>query len=335
MLKFKLLDINLKTFDGAAAAGAGASAGGDGASASSQTADASATTVKADLGRNGSSRRSRNSGELSNVVYGRQPATESSAAESKPTGNTDVSTSSDTLDARRAAFEDLISGEYKDLFTERTQSIIDRRFKETKGYEAKLNSQQPVIDMLMDKYKITDGDISKLTEAIDKDDTYWEEAAEEQGLTVEQYKQVQKLKRENDAFKQAQRAAYDQQQANARINMWAQQARETQAVYPDFNLQAELRNPEFAKMLQNGIPVKQAYEVMHVDDLINGAARVAAKQAEQNTVAKIKSKASRPSENGTSSSSSAIVKNSASQLTKADRKEAIRRAERGEKIYFY
>ena len=331
MSEIKLLDINLRLFDGAAAgAGTGASAGGDSGAGSQGDAG---TTTQADLGKNGSSRRSgKNSGALSNVVYGKQEATGSAAESNK--GNTDVSTSSDTLDARRAAFEELISGEYKDIFTERTQSIIDRRFKETKSYEAKLNSQQPIIDMLMSKYNINDGDMAKLTEAIDKDDAYWEEAAEEAGLTVEQYKQVQKLKRENDAFKQAQRAALNQQQANAKINMWAQQAKETQAVYPDFNLKAELANPEFAKMLQNGIPVQKAYEVMHIDDLVTGAARTAAQKAEQNTVAKIRSKAARPSENGTSSSSSAIVKNDVSKLTKADRAEIARRVAKGENISF-
>ena len=338
MLKIKLLDINLRTFDGGAAAAGGATGDGGGAATSGQ-GDASTTqttTLKADITRqNGSSRRSgRRTGETSNVVYGIQDTASDSAAESTSGSTTDVSTTSDSLEAKRAAFEELISGEYKDMFTERTQKIIDRRFKETKNMEAQLKSQQPVIEALMNKYKIADGDIGKLTKAIDNDDAYWEEAAEEAGLTVEQYKQVQKLQRENEQFKRMQRIQQGQAQANAQLNEWMRQAEAMKSTYPDFNFRKEVANPEFAKMLKNGIPVQKAYEVMHIDELVNGAAISAAQRAEQNTVAKLRSKSSRPSENGTSSSSSAVIKSDVSSLTKADRAEIARRAAKGEMIRF-
>ena len=336
MYQFKLLNIDLRMFDGGAAAAGGAvGGGGDSAGSASTGSDAGTQTTLAETKRNGSSRRSRNSGALSNVVYGKQEAANTSpAAEGTTKGNTDVSVTSDTFEAKRAAFEELISGEYKDIFTERTQAIIDRRFKETKNLEAQLKGQQPVIDMLMAKYNIADGDINKLTQAIDKDDTYWEEAAEEAGLTVEQYKTVQKLKRENDAFRRMQRAQEGQRMADAQFNEWMRQGEALKATYPDFDFKTELNNRDFMQMLKNGVPVQHAYEVVHLNELINGAARTAAKQAEQNTVAKLKSKAERPSENGTSSSSSAVIKSDVSSLTKADRAEIARRAARGEIIKF-
>lgn len=329
MSNLKLLDIDLKKFDGA-----GASTGAVGGEGTASASEGTSTTTQAETARkNGSSRRSSKSGELSNVVYGKQEAdtTVDSAAESH---NTDVSTTSDTLEAKRAAFEELISGEYKDMFTERTQSIIDRRFKETKTMEAQLNSQKPVIEALMNKYKITDGDIGKLTKAIDDDDAYWAEDAEAAGLTVEQYKQVQKLKRENEQMRQMQAAQQSQAQANARINVWLNQAKEVKAIYPNFDFKQEIANPEFAKMLGYGIPVQKAYEAMHIDEMVNGAAMSAAQKAEKNTVAKLRNKSARPSENGTSSSSSAIIKNDVSSLTKADRAEIARRVARGEMISF-
>ena len=328
MSNLKLLDINLKKFDGGASTGA---VGGEGTASASE--GTSATTQAETTRKNGSSHRSSKAGEFSNVVYGKQEAhtATDSAAESR---NADVSTTSDTLEAKRAAFEDLISGEYKDMFTERTQSIIDRRFKETKTMEAQLNSQKPVIEALMNKYKITDGDISKLTKAIDDDDAYWAEDAEEAGLTVEQYKQVQKLKRENEQMRQMQAAQQSQAQANAQINVWLNQAKEVKAIYPNFDFKQEVANPEFVKMLRTGVPVQRAYEVMHIDEMVNGAAMSAAQKAEKNTVAKLRNKSARPSENGTSSSSSAIIKNDVSSLTKADRAEIARRVARGEMISF-
>lgn len=288
-----------------------------------------------------SKRKSRNSGkktgELSDVVYGKQESaglaardTEgiNSAAESK----SDVTTTSNTLEDRRAAFEDLIKGEYKDEFTQRTQQIIDRRFKETKNLEARLNQAQPILDMLMAKYK-TD-DVAKLAKAIETDDAYWEEAAEEAGLTVEQYRNVQKLERENKELRLMRQRDEGQQRMEAQLNDWYRQADQVKAIYPDFDLKAEVQNREFLGLLKAGIPVQKAYETIHLDELVNGAAINAARQAEQRTVSNIKNRATRPAENGTSSQSTAKIKSDVHSLTPADRAEIARRVARGEKITF-
>ena len=42
-----------------------------------------------------------------------------------------------------------MNGEYKDIYTEETQRIIDRRFRETRNLEQQVGQYQPVIDMLM------------------------------------------------------------------------------------------------------------------------------------------------------------------------------------------
>ena len=333
MKNIKLLPIDLTLFDGAAGGSAGASAGtGTGTGDTGATTQAENKTV-------GSSRQrsSSKSGDLSNVVYGKQeaeptPTEATPAAEGKK--ETEVTTTSNTIEDKRRAFEDLINGEYKDMFTERTQNIIDRRFKETKNLEAKLQAQNPVIDMLMSKYKVADGDVNKLVKAIEQDDTYWEEAAEEAGLTVEQYKAVQKLERENAQLKQMQQRQIGQQKAEQQIAEWTRQAEQVKAIYPDFDFRTEVNNRDFMGMLKAGIPVQKAYEVTHIDSLVSGAARVAAQQAEQQTVNRIKEKASRPSENGTSSQSASLIKSDVSSLSKADRAEIARRVARGERITF-
>ena len=118
-----------------------------------------------------------------------------------------MSTTSSTLEDKRKAFQALVNGEYKDQYTEETQRIIDRRFRETRNLEQQVARQQPVIDMLMQRYKIADGDMGKLAAAVENDNAYWSEAAEEAGMSVEQYKQFQRLQRENAALLQAQRAS--------------------------------------------------------------------------------------------------------------------------------
>lgn len=327
----KLLGIDLRLFDGGAAG-----ASGTGGATGTATGDTGATQTDGTNVGGSRQRTSGKKGELSNVVYGKQEAepTTDTTPDAKVKKETEVTTTSNTLEDKRRAFEDLINGEYKDMFTERTQNIIDRRFKETKNLEAQLKAQSPIMELLMSKYKVADGDISKLSQAIEQDDTYWEEAAEEAGLTVEQYKTVQKLERENQELKRMQQARDAQNQANAQLNDWIKQGEALKQTYPDFDFKTEVQNKDFLGMLKAGLPVQKAYEVMHLDSLVTGAARVAAQQAEQQTVARIKNKASRPAENGTSSQSASIIKSDVSNLTRADRAEIARRVARGERISF-
>ena len=314
--------------------GAATAAGTEGDSTTQET---TSQPIKYESKRKSRINSGKKTGELSDVVYGKQTSAESAAGDTEGSNSAaeskaDVTTTSNTLEDKRAAFEELIKGDYKDEFTQRTQQIIDRRFKETKNLEARLNQAQPILDMLMSKYK-TD-DIGKLAKAIETDDAYWEEAAEEAGLTVEQYRQVQKLERENKELRLRQQQAQGQQQMNAQLNEWYRQAEAVKAIYPNFDLKTESQNREFLSLLKAGIPVQKAYETMHLDELVNGAATVAARQAEQRTVSSIKNRAARPAENGTSSQSTATIKSDVRSLTKADREEIARRAARGERITF-
>lgn len=43
---------------------------------------------------------------------------------------------------------------------------------------------------------------------------------------------------------------------------------ETVSIYPDFNFEKELENEEFKRLLSVGVTVKNAYEVIHVDEVI-------------------------------------------------------------------
>ena len=336
-----LLNIRLDLFDGGAAAGgdgagaaAPASQNGDGAKGGSQAAP-------------GSTRRGK-SGEFQNVLFGKQSAPaaagegggqegqqQSSVAGSDKDKQPGVTTTSDTLEARRKAFQDLVnSEEYKDIYTEETQRIINRRFRETQNLEQRVARNQPLIDMLMQRYKISDGDIGKLTAAIENDDAYWSEAAEEAGMSVEQYKQFQKLQRENAALMRDQQQRRSQQAAQQQLQKWYGEAEQVKGVYPSFDLNAEVKNQQFLSMLKSGVPMQHAYEVVHLDDIKAGVAKMQAKATERQVVDGIRSKGARPQENGTTSQSAFTVKDDVSKLTKSERAEIARRVARGEIIKF-
>lgn len=328
-MKFSdILHVTLDLFDGAA--GAAASGAGEGAGSGTQ-GDTQQTSPAAT--RRGSS------GEYSNVKFGKQdqPAAaggqqanpSDAGEESKKQG---VETTSDTLEDKRKAFRALVDGEYKDQYTEDTQRIIDRRFRETKNLETQLSQQKPILDMLMQRYKIADGDLGKLTQAIENDNAYWSQAAEEAGMSVEQYKQFQKLQRENAQLLQAQRRSQSQQAAQQQLQKWYQEAEAMKADYPDFDLGRESQDPQFLSMLRSGVPVKLAYEVMHMDEIKSTVAQTTAQQTEKQVVEGIRAKGARPAENGTSSQSGFVVKDDPAKWTKKDRAEIVRRVQRGEQI---
>lgn len=340
-IHYSLLDIDLQLFDGAAA-GAGGATAGDGAATAGAQQEVAGALPKAETKKGpGSSRRGK-TGAFDNVVFGKQDAaqpdtTTPAAGENQGEGNatkSGVSTTSDSLEAKRAAFKELIEGEYKDQYTEMFQQAFNRRFKETKGMEQTLNAQKPIMDLLMQRHNIADGDVAKLQAAIEKDTTYWEDAAEQAGLTVEQYQAMKKLEQENAELKRMRMRQQGEQAAQQKMNQWYAEAEQVKKLYPGFDFRKEAANKQFTDLLKANIPVQQAYELIHMDEIKTAAAKSAAQTAGQQMAAKIQSKASRPQENGMSSQSAVIVKNDVHSLTRAERAEVARRVQRGEKIKF-
>jgi len=347
MRKFDLLDICLSLFDGGAA-------GGEGAGAAAPVGDGAGTqggsqAVPAAAGQGGPHQagrdtkmpaaKRRGAGEVQRVLYGKQAAPaaageQAAATGDKPSDAGKAQEEAPTPEDRRKAYRRMVEGEYKDLYTEDTQRIIDRRFRQMRSLEERLSQSQPVIDLLAQRYGITDGDLAKLTAAMESDDAYWAKAAEDAGMSVEQYKRFQKLQRENAALVQAQRAREGQERADRQLRQWEVQAQQAKAVYPGFDLAAEVRDPQFLSMLRAGVPVQTAYEVVHMAEIKAGIAQMQAQATEKQVVDSIRAKGARPQENGTSSQSAFIVKDDVSRLSGKDIREIMRRVERGEKISF-
>ena len=323
----KLFKVDLQMFNDG-----GASGGAEGTAVASTE-----NAPKVENKPSGSNRRSR-SGEFDNVVFGKQEGTASDesanpVAEGQLTGasKTDVSTTSNILEARRKAYNDFIA-QNKDLDSERFQQVFDRRFKEVKGIEDELASHKPILDKLMTRYGVKD--VKALNKALTDDTEYWERVAEERGMTVEQFHAMQKLEQENKELHAIRERERGRAQFQHQIDTWYREASEVKKIYPSFDFQRETQNPEFLKLLKNGNSVEHAYKVLHFDELTQNAAMVAARTADAQAQARIKQKASRPSENGTSSQSAVIVKNDVANLTRAERAEIARRVQRGDKISF-
>lgn len=332
MKKLFLLDIDLSLFDGA---GAGTGAAGDGAGTGEGASQQGETTA-----RPGTTRRD-NTGEMT-VLYGRQeqgeavPAGEPETEEPADAGQGEAGgqTPQKTREEREKAFRDLINGEYKDLYTEETQRIINRRFRDTKELQQRSEQVQPILDLLAQRYGITDGDIGRLTAAVEDDSAYWEAAADDAGMSVEEYKEIQKLRRENARLRAQERDRESQRAAQQRLAQWHQEAEEARQVYPELDLNREAANPQFLSLLRSGVPVRHAYEVIHMDDIKASTAQTAAKNTEKQVVDGIRAKGARPAENGMANTSGFLVKDDVSKLSRKDRAEIAKRVARGEMISF-
>ena len=242
--------------------------------------------------------------------------------------------SSTPTEDRNERFEAMIKGEYKDLYDARVQDTVQKRLKSSKETVDRYNALAPTLETLAKKYGVDATDIDALNKAIEEDDSYFEEEALEKGITVEQLKEIRRMERENADLKRQMEEQNRRENANKIYAQWMDQAEKTKAVYPSFNLEAEMQNPQFVNLLRSNIDVRTAYEVLHKDEIIPGAMHFAAKQAEQKLTNKIIANGARPAENGNSSQSASVVKSDVSQLSKADRAEIIRRVQRGEKIRF-
>lgn len=319
MMTNTYLKLNLQLFaEGGAGGTAGAPAG---------NGEGSAAPSAGNTGRNA----------LAKVEYGKD-LSQGSAAKAEP----ETSTTASTQEARVAEFDRLIRGDYKDLYDQRVQQIINQRFKDNKALETKAataDSLSPVLDILSRKYGVDASDTDSLIKAMEADDSYFEDEAAEKGLTVSQLKEMRRLEKENADFKRAAQQKAQREQDQQRYAAWAQQAEATKQYYQDFDLRNEVQNPQtgdrFIRLLNSGVDVRTAYEVIHKDELIGGAMQYTARQVQQQTINDIKARGMRPDENGASGAGAAITRKADPRtLTKKDRDEISRRVLRGERIEF-
>ena len=223
---------------------------------------------------------------------------------------------------KRAAFDRLIRGEYKAEFAERTQNIIDRRFRQAKALEEKYQQSERLIRTLADRYGVPADELDALARAAGKP----AQAGAAQPQTGPQ----------PPAPAQTQPPARQlaQQAARRTCARWLYESEGMKQTYPQFDLRAEVKNPDFAGMLKSGVSLRTAYQACHLDELLGGAMKYAADKAAENVAARVADRARRPAENGAVPRAAAVFKTDVAGLTRAERERIERRAARGEQILF-
>lgn len=152
-------------------------------------------------------------------------------------------------------------------------------------------------------------------------------------MTVEQYRHMQRLERENARFQAQMQQQAAEKKAREQVAQWQQEASELQRIYPQFDLRHECDNPQFVKMLAH-VPMKTAYEALHMQEIMQGAVTQTARAVEKGVTENIRAKGQRPAEAGLATAAGVEIKSDPSKLTRKDLRRIRELAARGEKIRF-
>lgn len=207
-------------------------------------------------------------------------------------------------------FQSLIDGKFKEQFRKRTQSIIDKRFKETKQLEDFKSSVSPLIDKLNEKYNTENGDIKGLSEKI--------------------FSEENEIDNKNTSENEVEHSNLKEQ-----VSSWVKETDKIKEIYPDFDFKNELKNSSlFGKLLYSGVPLKTAFEVIHKDEIISGAMSYTAQKVREQVVKGIEAKGRRPLENGIASESGIVTVTDVNALTSKDILKILKQVENGANIKF-
>jgi hypothetical protein len=225
-------------------------------------------------------------------------------------------------ESRRKAYMELINGEFKDIHTEESQRMIDKRFKETKKLQRQIDESASLLGLMHARYG-TNGDIAALEKAFAGDSFVWEGAAEQDGSTSKDAQEKAVLRAQVNAYKQREQ-----------VQKWNDEIAGIQEKYPEFDVDAEMQNPVTRRLLKSGVPLEHIYKLNHMDEFMGRAVETAVADTERRVTENIRAKGSRPDENGTQSSAGYVAKVDVSKLTREQRAEMAKKALRGETISF-
>lgn len=309
----KIMDwkFDLKMFDAGSSGGDGGAGAGDAGAASGGT--------NAGVSENPASSNPRQKQDpFANVIFGKQ---------GKQTAGAGDAPAEPTEEEWKAAKE-----KYRSFYERDTSSFVQDRLKNSKQAEANLAKLAPVLQDLAKKYGKDAADIDGILAARADDDSLYEEEAAREGVSVDVYKQLKQFRDDKAAREeQEQRSTYETH-IRGMIEAFD---RDVKSVFPNADLRTELQNPMFQRWTspEFGMSVRDAYYVLHRDEIEPMAMQVAAQKAQQKLSQSVQSGTRRPSENGMRSAAPVReVRSDPSKWSSAEMDEVARRVMRGERI---
>lgn len=239
-----------------------------------------------------------------------------------------------TAEEDRASQYAKFKADFKAEYDAEVQGMMKDRLKKSSKENAELNNKlkasSPIIEAMAKKYGVDASDYDAILNAFESDDSNLEEEAYKRDMSVEQLRQFKKIERENQSLREAE----EERRKQAVFAQWDKEAEELKTIYPSFDVVTEQQNEQFVKLLGAGVPMRTAYEVAHKDEIIRSAMSFTAEKTAEKVANSVRANASRPSENGLSSTSASVNSLDINKLTPEQMQAYKQRALNGERIDF-
>ena len=190
---------------------------------------------------------------------------------------------------------------------------------------AQMEKMAPMLKLLGEKYGVKpteDGsyDVDAITKAMGDDDSLYEEKALEMGVNVDVAKQLVHAEELEQQQREAEAKAQRDAMLQEHFNKVRQQGAQLKELFPDFDLDRELQDPEFVRRTAPGaLSVEDAYYSLHHREIMQRQAESIARRAKQTAAAAVQSGSARPRENGSAATASAAVTPNMRAMSRADR----------------
>jgi len=263
---------------------------------------------------------------------GTEGSSQASGVNAEPTQQSTGNEPEKSPEELRAEFQEAIKGKYKGFYDEAVKGIVKERFKKYDGIEKTNKAMAKTLSLIGQRYGTEDP--AELYEKISSDTSLFADQALEAGMSEEAFLNSKRMEFENKQLR-ADLAAHEEEAERQKLfRAWHEAELEMQKMYPDFNLQTELANPDFGRLLSQGINMDTVYKVIHMNDLVNNVAKQTAQVVADKAAAKAALDQKRPSESGSGAQSGFSTSSDVNKLTKSEINQYIERARRGEKISF-
>ena len=225
---------------------------------------------------------------------------------------------------------------FKDQYGRDVKAAVDDRFKNQKDANQTLAKLTPALKALARQRGIDEGDMEALAENILNDDSLFEEEAEKAGMTVEGYRTFQQMKAEHDQLAAREQEEAERQFINQHLMNLAAQADELKKVYPNFDLQTEMENETFRRLVapNSGLKLADAFYAIHHRELESQAVAYGAERRTQEISQTLAANRARPVEGALTGGQPANIAPNPASMTREERAKLIERARRGEKVVF-
>ncbi len=221
-----------------------------------------------------------------------------------------------TNGTERKAFKDIFE-EYGDEAKDYMNKAFSKRLSKYKNLEAENVKMRDILDTQNMRYGLDANSETYLDDyknAVQNDTKLFEEKALEAGLPVEEYIKVQNAERIIQENNKREQMRKQDEITQSHVRNLIQQAESLKSEFPAFNLENEIANPQFKRLVDPpelggvGLSVKNAFFALHNGEIMKATMNNAVNQAVVNTANAVQTNKARPSEGGLSHSHTVTVK---------------------------